>query len=282
MAREHGTYNCYVSKCPDCPREDQKAARSAYDKRLRKAKAYGRHRPFVDAGPVREHVNRLRDAGFGSQRIADLAGVPYKVLSALIWGVEGMKPSKQLRPWTAEKLLALQPAQEERLPWSLMDPTGSQRRLQALQAVGWTQAELSERLGMVRCQVGRIITGRCEYVRAETAWAIRGLYDTLWDAAPPETTPVERRRASIARRVARDHGWVPPLAWDDETIDDPAAEPEGVGRDKPSRVRKLPPADDIHWLIQGGDSVEVIAARYDAKPDAVRQSLHRYRNQVSA
>jgi hypothetical protein len=34
----------------------------------------------------------------------------------------------------------------------------------------------------------------------------------------------------VERAPARAHGWLPPLGWDDEAIDDPAAEPdEGDG-----------------------------------------------------
>lgn len=281
MAREHGSYACYVAKCPDCPREDQRASKNAYGRRVHRLKAYGRWQPYLDAEPVRQHVNELRAAGMGGERIAELAGVPYKLVSALIWGVEGLPPSGLIRPWNAEKILAVQASLDLLAPCALIDATGSRRRLQALQANGWAQRALAKRIGMGRSQTHLIVGAKTTFVRAETARTIRDLYEQMWDQVPPEETPTEKRTASIARRVAREHGWAKPMQWDDDTIDDPEAEPESQD---PSgkRHRRLPPAEDIDWLVQGGDSIEVIADRFGTKPDAVRQSLHRYRKRVAA
>ena len=48
---------------------------------------------------------------------------------------------------------------------------------------------------------------------------IAALYDELWDQQPPTHTRAQRVGRSYALTVARRHGWLPPLAWDDIDTD---------------------------------------------------------------
>ena len=70
------------------------------------------------------------------------------------------------------------------------------------------------------------------------------------------------------------------MAWDDELnpIDDPAAEPD-LGQ----RVRrsKLPPADELRFLLAHGESEDTIARRFGVKPGAVARALQRARLEAS-
>jgi transcriptional regulator with XRE-family HTH domain len=277
MAREHGTYSCAVTGCKN---ETCQEARRQYARHVRRQQAYGRWQPWVDAEPARRHVRHLKKSGLGYRRIAELSGTTGPLIFRLLHGTKstGKPPTRSLRAATAARILAVQPVLDVIAEGAKIDATGTRRRLQALVAAGWTQSRIAEQLGMTPGTLSTVI--RSARTTGKTARAVAGLYERMWNLVPPQGTALERGAVKRARAIAARYSWAPPLAWDDETIDDPAAEPEGVGRDKPSRVRKLPPADDIHWLIQGGDSVEVIAARYDTKVDAVRQSL--YRNQVAA
>ena len=42
--------------------------------------AYGRWQPYVDAQPVRDHINTLRAQGMGWKRVAEVANVEPSVL----------------------------------------------------------------------------------------------------------------------------------------------------------------------------------------------------------
>ena len=67
-------------------------------------------------------------------------------------------------------------------------------------------------------------------VAPATARAVEDLYDRAWQGP--------RRPSTASRRRAVTAGWAPPLAWDDDTIDDPAASPAGVrsaADDRPDR-----------------------------------------------
>lgn len=113
----------------------------------------------------------------------------------------------------------------------LIDPTGTQRRIQALVALGWTYGKIGERLGISSGGVYRMIV-RYGVVRRDIAERAAAVYDEMSMTLPPTRTRQEKRDASYARTVARKHGWAPPLAWDN--IDDPNEIPKGIGY-KPQR-----------------------------------------------
>lgn len=97
-----------------------------------------------------------------------------------------------------------------------VDATGTARRLRALAAIGWPMLTLSRRLGgATREYAGQIVNNR-QRVRTRTATAVANLYDELSMTLGP---------SQRTRNAAKAKGWPPPLAWDDETIDDPSARP---------------------------------------------------------
>jgi hypothetical protein len=203
--------------------QQYRTTHAAYENHRRRQIAYGRWQPYVDAEPVRQHVRSLMDAGLSRRRIPELAGVPDATIGRLLYGSAGKEPSKLIRAATAEKILQVQATDENLSPRTLVDGTGTRRRLQALIAVGWPRVQLAEQF-----EIGRNTIGRClsrPRVYASTAVAVRALYDRLWDAPPPEGDRWAASAAEAARREAARKGWVKPLAWDDSTIDDPTARP---------------------------------------------------------
>lgn len=98
-----------------------------------------------------------------------------------------------------------------------IDPTGTRRRLQALQASGWSQAAIARAGGFSSASaVNKVLRDSTSWVFIGTAAKTRLAYDRLSMAPGP---------SSVARLYAERQGWPRPLAWDDETIDDPAAKP---------------------------------------------------------
>lgn len=224
--REHGTRAKYV--IDKCRCEPCKTANRAAENHRYRQQAYGRWQPYVDAEPARAHVRMLMDYGYGWKRIAEMAGVGRGTVEKLLYGARhrGMQPSKGIRPETAAKLLAVQP-DGERLGGAVsVDATGTRRRLQALVAAGWPQAQLADRLGMHRSNFGTML--RSEQVFASTERAARKLYDALWKQDPRDSG-VDAQAYSRARNHAAARQWAPVGAWDDDTIDDPAAFPDWTG-----------------------------------------------------
>src|SRR3954447_22742701 len=103
---QHGTRAAYVRdrcRCPDCTAANTAASRAATRERI-----YGRWHPYVDAGPVREHIAALRTAGIGVERIAQLAGLSIRHIRQLAEHGPGDSPTTQrVRPDTATRVLAI-------------------------------------------------------------------------------------------------------------------------------------------------------------------------------
>ena len=234
---EHGTRAGYRvgCRCDPCCQADREYARTRY-----RLKAYGRWQPFTDATPVREHVRRLMARGVGAARVAALAEVPHSSVGRLLYGrpAHGEPPSRRIRTPTASRLLAVRYSQAALAPGAVMDAAGTRRRLQALVAIGWSGRSLAGRLGIEPAHLSRILRGR-PAVSAGTARRARALYDELWDQPPTQDTRGERISAAKARAHAARQGWPPPLAWDDDDIDEVGAAPQ------PWRRPTLHPSGDL-------------------------------------
>ena len=102
--------------------------------------------------------------------------------------------------------------------------TGTQRRLQALVALGWSFPRIGSHCGLEPSFLKHVAKHQ-GLVAPLTADRVARVYDELSMRLPPQNTGGERQGATRARNVAAKHGWLPPLAWDDDTIDDPTAQP---------------------------------------------------------
>jgi hypothetical protein len=100
------------------------------------------------------------------------------------------------------------------------DRTGTIRRLQALHRLGWSTVEVGNRLGVSRQAVLYWRTYPHPLILRATADRITRVYDQLSAVLPPAGRGTDKTREHATR-----NGWLPPLAWDDGTIDDPTAAP---------------------------------------------------------
>jgi hypothetical protein len=96
---------------------------------------------------------------------------------------------------------------------------GVQRRLRALFALGWNWSVLATHLGVNLEAARQLAVRQCERCHPSTAARVAAVYEALC-MTRPDGAHAQRARTRAAR-----HGWLPPLAWDDDTIDDPAAVP---------------------------------------------------------
>lgn len=212
----HGSRAAYVRdqcRCPACTAANTAASRTVYRQR-----AYGRWQPYLDATPVRGHLQALRQTGIGVDRIAALAGTSVSHIRELADpGRPGRPPIRRVRPETAQRILAVTATDATRAPRSHLAATGSRRRLQALVALGWPLPHLADELGRSPSNLSRSMTAGS--VTAATAQQVRDLYHRLTRLSPPQTTAAQRTAAHAARAHAHQHGWRPPLGWDDIDTD---------------------------------------------------------------
>ncbi|MFF0277504.1 hypothetical protein [Streptomyces sp. NPDC004330] len=237
--------------------EAQRAAKTHNQRRRRRLMAYGQWQPMVDAEPARQHALRLQAGGLSIAAQAAKIGVPVPTLCGLLYGKNPYPPSKRIRPETAAAILSFTPTLDDYPAGARIDATGTVRRIRALAHLGWTSPTINDRLP---CSAARTIeqVGRSPKLTVQVARSVRAVYRELSNVAAEETgvTPwIAQRR----RNYAIAQGWAPPAAWDDDTIDDPNAQPDWTGfcgSDRgwwTHRLEKIPacqPCQDAHddWL----------------------------------
>lgn len=137
---------------------------------------------------------------------------------------------------------------------------GLQRRLQALSAIGWSMKVIADQYGIWAdplCSLRRRANPKA--VKLEFARVIVRIYDDLSMKLPPAGISADR-----TRMLAAQHGYLSPLAWEDETIDDPAAKPVGIsdqhakkeGLDESAIERRM--AGDRSAKTRGPENFEVV------------------------
>lgn len=194
-----------------------------------------------DTAPVRARVERLRELGWTWRQIADAADVSLNVPIFLASG-----RTKRLWPESAKALLSvpLVPPPDNRRG---IDSTGSRRRVQALAWMGWPAAEVARRAGTTQATLRtEILPSR--RISLAMARRISAVYDELWQTPGPS-----KRAAAKARSL----GHMPPMAWDDDTIDDPAARADR-GDERP---RTLALAENSDELVAQGFTINQAAER---------------------
>jgi hypothetical protein len=137
--------------------------------------------------------------------------------------------------------------------------------------LGWSTAALARRAGINRQRLdGALMRDRTS---AATTLAVTMLYDALWSTPAPPSTAATR-----TMRTAHDRGWVPPLAWDDDEIDLPGAEP----RQPADSARDDENYDLVEsWTVRG-DSTRIIAERLTCATRTVTRKRRRIRFDAAA
>lgn len=211
---------------------------------------------MVDAQPVREHLQYLISNGMGTHRIADVSGVGRNVIQGILIGTRNRSPSSQVVRRNANKLLSVQ---IDLADGAAIEALGSMRRLRALVALGYTQTDIANRIGVQLPNLGKLIHARQKHVSVKIARRISQVYDELLMKPGP---------SNRARRMARNHGWLPPLAWDD--IDDPNEHPA-----KPKRCA-LRWDEKFYEMRSLGYSEMEICRRWNVNPNSVMRQMARY------
>ena len=232
-----------------------------------KQRLYGRwESSYVPAQPVRDHVDALREAGVGTMHLARISGVSRSTIRKMLIGDRrrGTAPSKKLAASTAQKLLAV-PIPD--IPHHIVAPgtkvpaIGTNRRLRALVAFGYTQRELAERIGVLESNFTTLIDGKRDSVLAATAIRVESLFRELQLIPGPSN----RARNHAVRRA-----WFVPMAWDEDTIDNPDAQPEIGNVDNSSFAERYYELRDL------GYRHEQIADKFGVQRESLDRQLMRH------
>lgn len=195
---------------------------------------------LIDATPVRDHILKLKTAGFPPYRTAKAAGVP--VQSVLDFLGTNRPRRHRTSPATAAKLLAV--TANNTAP-KQVPAVGTHWRVKALVAVGWPMHTLDRRLGFKAERMRQILAHGD--VTPATQTLITATYDGLCNERP-ECNGVPKHCARWAREHARVRRWPTPAYWDGfpGAIDDPHFTPD-YGKTRLQLV-----AEEARWLMKAG------------------------------
>lgn len=208
-------------------------------------------RGYVDPGPARARLQLLQERGVTQAMMLQHG------LSRM--GVQRIHTAERIRRCTEAKAMAIPVPAGFVQSLTDVDGTGTRRRLQALMALGWTSSALGVELGTAQNAV--VAMAKRQWVTSASAAAVRVLYDKLSMTLGP---------SGLSRQRAAAKGWVPALAWDDDTIDDPTAEP---WRGTAQRVSFL---DQYNELAEMQLTNRHIAEVIGIAPESLARQLTRY------
>ncbi|WP_333745550.1 hypothetical protein [Streptomyces sp. IBSBF 2950] len=265
------------------------AARARRARHRRRLIGYGLWNPFMPAEPVRAHLRTLAALGMPRKGVEEALGLNRNSLRHVAAGTHGYKPGEKVTREIGEAVLGFWPKLTDFPDSASIDPTGTVRRVEALAVVGWSRAVLAARLGRSYCSFKNSL--KRDRISAALAKGVASLYDEVWDQRP-EDHGVRGWVADRVRRDAEAAGFHGPLAWDDDSLDNPAALPqtdaqvsvldqgenladrfllgESVILDAAARREVL-----VHYMEWTALPVEEVAARLEMTEGAVSRAWER-------
>lgn len=255
IRRAHSRWT--TCRCETCAPDFARTAKLARNGRLRRV-------PSADALAVFTHWLAL---GYSPSWIASAAGVPARYAENLAVRVRaGEVPL--IGPTRSAQLVALDitTATQGHGPIA-----GTTRRLQALAVLGYTLEAIRDRTGIPMMSLSYAQSGRLGSVSAQRWAIVRDLYEEIGLRQGPS-------RNATARALRR--GWVGPLAWDDDSMDDPNVQPAPARNDATHKFAGRPQADvveDVAWLIEHDAALtsQQAADRLGMRVDSLQQALRR-------
>lgn len=168
---------------------------------------------YVPSGPAARRVAVMRARGLSWASMAELTGVSTWTLRSI-----GNRPHTFASSERAILSASIPAAQEELVADGYQLPiVGTRRRLQALVALGYTNAELAKGIDYPLGQFHGLLFSNT-HVTAAVARKVKTVFDDWQMSRPGERTSSRRARLRAERL-----GWPPPFAWDEDQIDDPSA-----------------------------------------------------------
>lgn len=203
-----------------------------------------------DIAAAQHHVTRLL-ARYDILALAALTGISESTLRSIKYG---RHPRCQVDIWT--KIVSTSVPTRPQPGVGVLPAIGTRRRIRALSRMGWSQTFLAEALGEKPAEVTRIC--RLPGVTSRRAAMIADLFDELHMTPGPCRVTAQRSRTK---------GWLAPLDWEPETIDDPDAQPIQPGK---------PCSDELYVYFRDLHMTDAqIAAELGVQLESLQQRRYR-------
>ncbi len=194
---------------------------------------------LVSAGPVREHLLKLRAAGGTYESIGHAASTAAMTVHCT---ANARRPKVQAE--IARRILAVSEAD---IRSTQPSSGGIVWRLRALVAMGHTCSRMAAAIGVPPATVRRIVRGEALTISTELQQAAIALFDAWWDKAPPRRNRTEQLVVGNALKRAALNDWPCPAGLDEDELDLPGYQPKcgwrhahgtGLADDYPIAERK--------------------------------------------
>lgn len=185
---------------------------------------------IVNAAEMQERIRLLHDTHQVTfERISERTGIDLSSIKWHYYGKSTTRPTRdmttcQWRVHNAVMSAKFGPADVSEMVRSV----GTQRRLRALVAAGFSQVWLAENTGRSHAELNNFMVRDRKTVLRQHATEVEQLYRKVSGSDPVELG-VPEKAVKYSKTVARKRGYEPSLCWDDDTIDDPDAIPEWTG-----------------------------------------------------
>ena len=148
--------------------------------------------------------------------IAEVSGIPAVVMSRL---AGGKQPTVTRRVAAALTQVTVADLTRRDNPAGFVPKVGAVRRIQALQAIGHPAREIAASAGLTEREIYFIVNQKGRWISQARWVAVATAYAEL------SMTP---GCSAKAQAIAAGAGYPPPLAGDDEDLDDPSAAAVGI------------------------------------------------------
>lgn len=189
----------------------------------------------VPVAPVRAHLRRLHfaygmTAGMLAERCTLTEGPISEIIAGRRAGEKGERYAlAEIRRENAESVLKIEPEIPTERGGTRVNAIGTTRRVQGLAVIGYPVKWQGERIGFYGPTFNLTAQGRREVVYFSTAYKVRSLYEKLEMDFHPERHGIGEQSIRQARHAAERNGYVAPILWDWDTIDDPEGFPDYTG-----------------------------------------------------
>ena len=217
---EHGNpYTYYGRKCRCLPCLD---AAVAYQRNLRRQKAYGRYQsPYVPVDRARARINTFRSMGFSYKQIAKMCGVAEPTIYSTIQGYaesRNLKSKATILKESEQKILSAKLNFAGLNPRAMLSTRGFIRRFQALGRIGYTAPVIAKRMGIddsnLRHMLGNDKVSVAHFV------SMMKLYSELHDHPAKAQNGYQKGWIERQKREALEKGWAHPFDWGNIDFDD--------------------------------------------------------------
>lgn len=218
------------------------------------------HKP-MPAEPIRQRLLALLEQGATAESIGIAASVSGRTILNI---TEGRYKTVRRPAALILSRLTLADILADDRDGGFVPALGARRRIQALMALGYTHEHMHRIAGV---HTSRVLTPK------GGQFVTRAMFDAI--ATMYERLSIRLGPSELTRTRSRKRGYVPPLCWDEGTIDDPAARPIGAGWRPINRGSNGAAAEDTAFLLATGASIDEIARRRGITVNAVEQTVAR-------